>query len=96
MTRNTIVKRTFSILLSVLLIALNLPAGLGLLEDQVAAAPSLTTVATVDSTALGVNMKMFDWSDAQNSTQTKRLGGLYGDGTTKENLVRPSLVNGYP
>ena len=96
MTRNTIVKRTFSILLSVLLIALNLPAGLGLLEDQVAAAPSLTTVATVDSTALGVNMKMFDWSDAQNSTQTKRLGGLYGDGTTKENLVRRLLVNGYP
>lgn len=57
-------------------------------------ADALTTVETVDHTSVGITMRMIDYGSPANGIS---IGGSYGDGTIKKNLLEPVLNgNGYP
>lgn len=60
--------------------------------------PAFSTVSTVDSTALGITMKMYDFSKNQSSGEM--AGGIGGtwqsNGAVHQGLMSKTLTNGYP
>lgn len=56
----------------------------------------LTTVDTLDSTTAGITMRMTDYATAADGL-SGAIGGAYGDGTIKKDLLKNTLDrNGYP
>ena len=58
-------------------------------------AESLTTVDTVDHISAGITMRMINYDTAANG-MSDTIGGGYGDGKIKKNLLQKVLQNGYP
>lgn len=56
---------------------------------------ALTTVDTIDSTSKGITMRMINYSKPANGLSND-IGGPYGSGGIKQNLLNRVLTDGYP